>query len=431
MSKKKTQSKVIPLLSPANYIKTKARSLPLDKCYALENWEEAGMSLVIVSRKHVNGNVTFGGYLIDLLCLGVKDTFFRFNEASEEVEYIIESGNLVEIDYTLAHNIIYGSEAFAGEYGLKPHKDWAVTQYILEPDEEEVPLIEITFGREGKPCYIAGPHDSQLFINNVLSTLNQNAGPGNYHVGTDYDEDMDDDFLFNREELERIASGGEQTSRYRYYGACMEVIHSKNIGLPISTINPDRLAEEEKALGGHGLFIENDELDIVIEEFLNDHEQALDEETPEMLSYIEKLMAENPENPYIFYRAYMHYIRFGPAEQAESIVVLMRERFPDFLFFDFVCAIVACRENRLDDAALLLKGHYLEEAFPERKKFAYAEHLHFCAAWCAWFTASGMLSEAIAYAGQIIEASGEFCFVDSSIDGICRALSVKILDEEA
>lgn len=64
MSKKKTRPKVIPLQSPANYIRAKARSLPVDKCYAIEDWEEAGMSLVIVSRRHVNGNFPWSGSIL-------------------------------------------------------------------------------------------------------------------------------------------------------------------------------------------------------------------------------------------------------------------------------------------------------------------------------------------------------------------------------
>jgi hypothetical protein len=34
-------------LSPENYIKTKARTLPLDKCYVNDEWREAGRGSVL------------------------------------------------------------------------------------------------------------------------------------------------------------------------------------------------------------------------------------------------------------------------------------------------------------------------------------------------------------------------------------------------
>ncbi|WP_153800722.1 hypothetical protein [Foetidibacter luteolus] len=63
-------------LSPKKYIETKARSLPIYRCYATQDWEATKMASVVVMRRHVNGNVTVGFYLVDLMCLGIKDTFF-------------------------------------------------------------------------------------------------------------------------------------------------------------------------------------------------------------------------------------------------------------------------------------------------------------------------------------------------------------------
>ncbi len=37
---------------------------------------------------------------------------------------------------------------------------------------------KIKFGKDGKPFYIAGPHDNARFI---MSKLKQTAGEGNYH----------------------------------------------------------------------------------------------------------------------------------------------------------------------------------------------------------------------------------------------------------
>jgi hypothetical protein len=44
-------------LSPENYIRTKARTLPIYKCLVTPNWQDMGMANVIVMRKHVNGKL--------------------------------------------------------------------------------------------------------------------------------------------------------------------------------------------------------------------------------------------------------------------------------------------------------------------------------------------------------------------------------------
>src|ERR1700710_2826552 len=97
-------------LSPKKYIETKVRSLPIYTCLVNADWQEAGMANVIVMRQHVNGHVSGGIYLVDLQCLGVKDTSWFFNEDESKMMKSFEvpfAPKLAEIDYQLAHNIIY------------------------------------------------------------------------------------------------------------------------------------------------------------------------------------------------------------------------------------------------------------------------------------------------------------------------------------
>ncbi|OFX57392.1 MAG: hypothetical protein A2046_06355 [Bacteroidetes bacterium GWA2_30_7] len=144
-------------LSPETYIRTRARNLPIDKCFINQNWKETGIASIIVSRKHTNGNFTFGVYLVDLFALGTKDSFYRFNTAPDILEELKErmSKELVEeADYVLVHNIIYGANAYAEENGFKVCKEFILTQFILEEDTEDIELIEIEFGKDGKPLLI-------------------------------------------------------------------------------------------------------------------------------------------------------------------------------------------------------------------------------------------------------------------------------------
>lgn len=144
-------------LSPEAYLRTKVRKLLIDKCYINPNWKESGMASIIICRKHKNGNFTVGIYLVDLYALGTKDTLFKFNISQSLLDEVLDrasSEQLMETDYVLVHNIIYGANAFADDNGYKISKDFALTQFILEEDTEDIDLMEIEFGRDGEPFLI-------------------------------------------------------------------------------------------------------------------------------------------------------------------------------------------------------------------------------------------------------------------------------------
>jgi hypothetical protein len=143
-----------PQLSPENYIRQRARSLPVFECLINPDWEPNKMANIIVARRHTNGNFTMGFYMVDLLCRGVKDTFYLFNESESKYNEIKEEVTVdegwVEIEYVLAHNIIYAGIEFADNMGLKPHKDFIqVTRFILEEDNDDIELMEIECGHDG------------------------------------------------------------------------------------------------------------------------------------------------------------------------------------------------------------------------------------------------------------------------------------------
>jgi hypothetical protein len=174
-------------ISPKKYIKTKARSLTVFECMIDNNWKEAGIAQVIVARKHSNGNITAGFYLVDMYCLGVKDSTFLFNNTEPEYNSMIDEylprKNRLQIDYALAHNIIYAAIDFADNFGFKPEKTFTeITQFILEEDNDVVELIDVECGYNGKPLFIKGPFDDKIKINRIINQLEQTAGPDNYYV---------------------------------------------------------------------------------------------------------------------------------------------------------------------------------------------------------------------------------------------------------
>ena len=195
MAKKKT-GKVMQMLSPENYIRTKARALPIHECLVNPEWKEGGFANIMIARSHTNGNITLCIYLIDLFCLGVKDSHYMFNISRGEYLDIISSSQLIEpipISYSLAHNIIYAGLEYAEEFGFKPHKDFtSITRFMLEEDTEDIELIDIECGRDGKPFYVSGPFDDVLKTNAVIKQLEKTAGVGNFdYIISDSDDELD------------------------------------------------------------------------------------------------------------------------------------------------------------------------------------------------------------------------------------------------
>src|SRR5450759_3092033 len=190
-------NKVIQMLSPGNYIRKKARMLPSYECLVNSNWEKSKMAHVVVARRHTNGNITACFYLVDLMLLGVKETFYMFNvplfEYKGKIDMISDGMDMEPISYILVHNIVYAGLEFAEEYGFSPYKDFtSITSFMLEEDNDDIELIDVECGFDRKPAYMRNPFDNNTRVNNIITRLEKTAGPGNFIIFDDVDEEDED-----------------------------------------------------------------------------------------------------------------------------------------------------------------------------------------------------------------------------------------------
>lgn len=197
MAKKKTKKQAQTKLSPEEYIRTKARGLKIKACYITQNFETNGLGHILVAREHTNGKITLAIYFVDNFCLGVKDSFYRFSIDEWEFRELLQNFDVIgikEISYEEAHNRIFGAVEFAEEAGIEPHKSFNLTQYILEEDDDRVPLIEYEYGKDGKHFLVA---NSNLEASKYLPTLRKNLGDDfEWVIKADsvmYDDEEDDD----------------------------------------------------------------------------------------------------------------------------------------------------------------------------------------------------------------------------------------------
>jgi hypothetical protein len=143
-----------------------------------------GLVKVLVARADRSSRVTICGWMVDVYCLGVKDSvgpktisssalldhcrqFFRGYDHPPRTAPL-----------ELAQHLVHGVVAYARSLGFEPDPRFPDTVAYLGRPTDPCP---ITFGREGTPFYIAGPHDNP---HAVIATLQATAGAGNYHYLT-------------------------------------------------------------------------------------------------------------------------------------------------------------------------------------------------------------------------------------------------------
>ena len=203
MPKKKKSQNNQQFLSPEQYIKQRARSLSIGKCYMSKDIQDCGEGEFIVTRMHTNGKISFASYLVDIYCLGVKDSCYHLRNDADDFYQMINKFPLTECGYDELHNWIYGAVAFAQEAGIEPDRSFKLTQYMLEEDTDDIPLIEYEFGKDGKYFLVC---DSVTEANRYLPILKE-------HLGDDFDyiikdeNDLDDiDDLDEETMMERLAN---------------------------------------------------------------------------------------------------------------------------------------------------------------------------------------------------------------------------------
>jgi|SRR5262245_35293086 len=164
-----------------------------------------GMGTVIVSRQASSGMVAVGVYLLDVFCLGVKDSFIRLL-TREEFRHLFSQIRLQEpmrkVEPAVAKKLIEDTIAYAHSIGFEPHPDFRLARKLLEDIDTSACMMEFAFGDRGKPHFISGPNDTPARIRQIGDTLKRTCGKDNYNItillgdpfgDDDFDDDEEDD----------------------------------------------------------------------------------------------------------------------------------------------------------------------------------------------------------------------------------------------
>ena len=194
-SKEQAASVPYGLLSSKKKILT-SRELPIYECLINPSWREDGLATILVSRRQPDSQIVCGVYMVDILCLGLKNTFC--NADVSELEYktkvrprMNQNKEMVECSIPLAHHIVYGGIEFARQFGFEPHKDFKLSRHVLDDRDSIQPCAEnVEFGKDGEPMFVAGPYDD---AERIMRQLESKAGGGNFSFISGFDEDLFDE----------------------------------------------------------------------------------------------------------------------------------------------------------------------------------------------------------------------------------------------
>ena len=179
-----------------------ALKLPFYKCLIDENWRNTQVFNLFFVRKHTNGNITFAGLRVDLLCTGIREVLYEVNIPLEEFQYLVDNisedygEKMMEVSHILGHNIIYGALEYAEENGIYPHEDFIWAAQIIGPDSDNIPVVKnIPFGKNGTPLLRIFRDDPKK--NHYMMKLEKQVGTGNFNVIWEDEEDDDDEREFD------------------------------------------------------------------------------------------------------------------------------------------------------------------------------------------------------------------------------------------
>jgi hypothetical protein len=145
---------------------------------------EVGMAQVAVARRHKPRRVSVCGYLVDTYCLGVKNALGPETMNERDLPGFLAmfframqpDSPAIDAPLELARHLVWGAVDYARELGFEPHPDFAATaDHLGRWDESSA----ITFGRDGRPFFVQGPHDHPR---TVIRTLTGSVGEGNFDV---------------------------------------------------------------------------------------------------------------------------------------------------------------------------------------------------------------------------------------------------------
>ncbi len=161
---------------------------PVHECLVPKKLFDNGVGSVMLTRKIPNGDIAVSAFVVDVFCLGIKNGLFQvisehFYEHSFKPK-LIESqgeGGVEHVEPSCVKKIIEGARGYAENLGFSPHRDYRSALGLLKTIAADDCPVSYTFGKDGKPFYMRGPHETLDQAQRIVDHLRKKCGEDGFH----------------------------------------------------------------------------------------------------------------------------------------------------------------------------------------------------------------------------------------------------------
>ncbi len=340
-----------------------AARFPIGDCLVPTDLFKEGIGTVVLTRSLPRGEIAVAGFLVDTYCLGVKNALYHVISPAEYDYYrgqIEAQTPLERVHPSCLRKLVEGAVQYARDLGFSPHPDYARAAQLFGDIDAAACSVRYTYGKDGQPFYISGPHESAVQSRRIIDTLARRLGPDGFHYMTALDE-------------------REPVAAARVSGQAAQLISYEISNAPLEDTAYDRLPESVK-----------DELERLYD--------LLRKKPKEAVSLLLPLIERYPDIPQLYNYLYSAYQLLHEQANAQRILDEMLERFPDYLFGRLAHARNYLERGDLDKVSEIFEGKFdLKLLYPDRERFHTSEVLNFGSTMAWYFHAKGDRNRAEMY----------------------------------
>jgi hypothetical protein len=163
----------------------RASQAPIQHCLLSASLFEDGMGTVVLARGATSYDVTFASFLLDVFCLGIKNTMFSTLDG-ESFERAMEGmggrSGMVPVEPSYARKLLGDLAAWSRAIGFAPYRDFAAMERLFGDVSAEASDATFQFGRDGKPFYVPGPTESSSMVQHRIAQLRNTLGDDGFDL---------------------------------------------------------------------------------------------------------------------------------------------------------------------------------------------------------------------------------------------------------
>jgi hypothetical protein len=149
------------------------------------NLFEKGIGWVIIARIKARGKkAVVEIFLVDVWCLGVKQTFHEVCDPEDYRQrirnYYLSEYPMEQIPPARARSLVEQAVQYAMALGLPPAAGYEKASRVFAQIPASANTEHFTFGSKGKPFYISGPNETYAVARRIVEHLALRCGVGNF-----------------------------------------------------------------------------------------------------------------------------------------------------------------------------------------------------------------------------------------------------------